>query len=114
VQRAIRLDLPCRMRANSTKCLLLFELAGDYAKQILQTPCGVIEFLATGQQCVIAGVHPSGSRHTWRDGCPSVIQKLTQDQFLSIQQELRVRFGTADWTEGRLRKAREVAVVSSV
>lgn len=56
---------PWRTRSNSSKFLTLFYLEGDYGKQTLQTPHGIIEFLATGQQCVVAGTHPSGVRYQW-------------------------------------------------
>lgn len=56
---------PWRTRANSSKFLTLFYLEGDYGKQTLKTPHGIIEFLANGQQCLVAGTHPSGARYTW-------------------------------------------------
>lgn len=56
---------PWRTRANSSKFLTLFYLEGEYGKQTLTTPHGIIEFLANGQQCLVAGTHPSGARYTW-------------------------------------------------
>jgi hypothetical protein len=98
--------LPCRTRANSHKFLLVFEMEGDYAKQILQTPAGAIEFLAGGQQCLVEGTHPSGARYQWSDGLPRTLPPLTRDQFLLLQSVLRRAVGTADWSEGRVRRAR--------
>lgn len=58
-------EFPWRTRANSSKFLTLFYLEGEYGKQTLTTPHGIIEFLANGQQCLVAGTHPSGARYTW-------------------------------------------------
>ena len=59
-------DLPCRWRANSGKLLLAFDMPGDFSKRIIR--CGgasAIEFLATGQQFIAHGTHPSGARYQW-------------------------------------------------
>lgn len=79
-------DFPYRTRSNSSKFLTLFSLEGDYGKQTLTTPHGIIEFLATGQQCVVAGTHPSGVRYQWDwrhpiptlrpDECEELLQSL--------------------------------------
>lgn len=58
-------EFPWRTRADSSKFLTLFYLEGDYGKQTLETPHGIIEFLADGQQCLVAGTHPKGARYTW-------------------------------------------------
>lgn len=102
---------PIRHRPDSSKFLLLFELPGEFPKQTLQTTDGMIEFLANGQQCVIAGTHPAGCRYTWRteqtlDGLPTSIPVLTEPLFRALQQELADWFGVSDWSEGRLRKTR--------
>lgn len=73
--------LPCRYRNGSPKFLLAFSLPDDYAKRTIKTDHGIIEFLATGQQFVAAGRHPSGERYTWRDGLPEDIPALSPDQF---------------------------------
>jgi len=57
--------LPRRGRGNSGKCLLAFSLPGDYTKRIIKSEHGLIEFLATGQQFIAHGTHPSGSRYEW-------------------------------------------------
>lgn len=113
IQRAIdctRMDgiaMPIRARANSPRCLLLFRLPGAYPKQVLPTASGVIELLATGQQCLVAGTHKDGARYTWRGGLPTSIPTLTDAQLRLIQQELRTVLGTDDWSEGWLRKSRD-------
>lgn len=58
--------LPLRWRNNSGKRLLAFSLPGAYAKRIIRAEQGIIEFLATGQQFVAHGTHPSGARYEWR------------------------------------------------
>ncbi|WP_394762247.1 VapE domain-containing protein [Phenylobacterium sp.] len=57
--------LPERSRSNSGKTLLLFRLRGNYAKRSYRVEGGLVEFLGTGHQCVIAGTHPSGVRYAW-------------------------------------------------
>lgn len=58
---------PWRTRANASKFLTLLRIEGDddYGKRVLSTKYGQIEFLATGQQAVVAGTHPSGARYQW-------------------------------------------------
>ena len=56
---------PCRTRSNSGKRLILFRLDGELTKQILRTEGGMVELLATGQQCIVAGTHTSGVRYQW-------------------------------------------------
>lgn len=105
---------PVRRRANSPKFLVLFELEGDYAKQTLRTDCGIIEFLASGQQCLVSGVHPSGSRYVWDGGLPSVIPTLTAAEFAALRDALACTFGEenlvtgerATWSEPRRTVAR--------
>jgi putative DNA primase/helicase len=59
-------DLPCRWRANSGKLLLAFHMPGEFSKRIIRCgDAGAIEFLATGQQFIAHGTHPSGARYTW-------------------------------------------------
>ncbi len=57
--------LPERSRSNSGKTLLLFRLRGNHAKRSYRVEGGLVEFLGAGQQCVIAGMHPSGVRYAW-------------------------------------------------
>lgn len=102
------LDLvfPIRTRPDSSKFLVLFELPGDYPKQTLETAAGMIEFLGTGQQCVVAGTHPKGARYQWLAGLPSSIPVLTDELFRALQAELREWVGVSDWSVGRLRAPR--------
>lgn len=58
--------VPVRSRPNSGKCLLAFALPGDHTKRIIRVEGkGLIEFLATGQQFIAHGTHPSGVRYEW-------------------------------------------------
>ena len=58
--------LPVRTRSNSGKQLIAFVLEGDYTKRIIKSVDGPIEFLATGQQFIAQGTHPSGVPYEWR------------------------------------------------
>ena len=79
-------DFPYRTRSNSSKFLTLFSLEGEYRKQTILTPYGMVEFLATGQQCVVAGQHPSGVRYEW-DWCHP-IPTLDAIQWATLQTDL--------------------------
>ena len=92
---ALGYAFPARSRSNSPKFLLLFRLEGDYGKQTLQTPHGVLEFLANGQQCVVAGVHPSGARYEWDWTYP--IPTFTAEQF-DVFMKLIAKWVGADWS----------------
>lgn len=78
------LGLPMRYRDNSSKFLLVFRLGGEYAKRVLHTKSGIIEFLATGQQFVACGTHPSGARYQWRGGLPKEIPALDEADVLDL------------------------------
>lgn len=58
---------PVRYRSNSPRFLVLVRLSNGpkQAKRVIKTPYGNIEFLAHGQQCVVAGTHSSGTRYQW-------------------------------------------------
>lgn len=95
------LQLPKRCRANSAKFLQAFELPGDYTKRRIKTPWGVIEFLATGQQFVAVGTHPSGVRYEWEGGLPDAFPTLTPEQFEHLWTALEQEFGTEDAATSR-------------
>ena len=89
------LALPARRRGDSAKFLLAFVLRGDHAKRRLPTEHGVIELLATGQQFVALGTHPSGARYEWPAGLPDDLPELTLDQADELWRMLEERFGVA-------------------
>ncbi|WP_049272015.1 VapE domain-containing protein [Serratia marcescens] len=98
--------LPKRMRANSPKFLLAFQLEGQMSKRILRTEAGNIEFLATGQQFVALGTHPSGARYEWDGGLPDEIPVLGAEDFEAVWCMLETVFGVGETVvekEGRLR-----------
>lgn len=105
-------SLPMRTRENSPKCLLLFRMSGGFSKQVLTTEHGMIEFLASGQQCLIAGTHSSGARYEWMDGHPASIPALTERQFEDLKEVLSQLYGTKPWTAGRAAKARDAGAVT--
>jgi hypothetical protein len=89
-------DLPARRRANSGKCLLAFRMPGAYAKRVIKTAHGIIEFLATGQQFIAVGTHPSGARYEWDGGLPAQIPELTPAEFEVLWQALVDQFALPD------------------
>jgi hypothetical protein len=77
INGTLGVKLPVRYRANSGKRTLLVRIAPvEYiGKRVVHTRLGAIEFLATGQQTVLCGMHPSGTRFDLRgfeDGIPEV------------------------------------------
>jgi hypothetical protein len=85
-------ELPMRHRANSGKCLLAFRMPGAFAKRVIKTAHGIIEFLANGQQFVAVGTHPSGARYEWFGGLPAKIPELTPAEFEVLWQALADQF----------------------
>lgn len=100
------ISLPKRMRSNSNKCLLAFTLPGDMPKRVIKLQSGIIEFLATGQQFVAVGTHPSGARYEWVGGLPTEIPEITLAQFESLWQHLAQLFGTSGSVSASPSKAK--------
>lgn len=84
-----------RVRANASKFLVLVKVAGDIRKSIVRTKHGIVEFLATGQQCIVAGTHPSGARYEWQPNLPELIPVLTPEAFAELKQSIDMLFGVA-------------------
>lgn len=99
--------LPERVRANSGKLLLAFKLPGEYAKRVIKTPYGNIEFLATGQQFIACGTHPSGARYEWREGSPKEFPILPAEKFEAIWADLIKHFAIEHEQPGRERGVRK-------
>lgn len=76
--------LPRRTRPNSGKMLLLIGMPGDFTKRILRTAHGAIEFLANGQQCIVAGTHTSGERYAWLPALPTEIPEVSPAEFEAV------------------------------
>lgn len=98
INEGLILDLPCRGRSNSAKCLLAVRIIGELSKRTIPVGDGMIEFLATGQQFIAAGKHTSGVRYEWAGGLPAEIPEVTTDEFEALWAALTDRFGTAPGT----------------
>lgn len=73
-------NVPLRHRENSSKFALLIRCDAIMSKKEIQLIGeNKVEFLGNGQQAVVMGTHPSGSRIRW-DGNPSNPPILTQQQ----------------------------------
>lgn len=63
--------LQWRTRAGSPRRLALVRVPGTMQKVVVKTKHGMVEFLANGQQCIVAGTHPKGMRYEWLGGPPT-------------------------------------------
>lgn len=88
--------LPIRTRENSGKCLLLVHVEGPQPKRVLTTDNGLIEFLGDGNQCVVAGTHPSGARYHWLFDNVDRIPTMTREQYAILMRELTRIFGRGE------------------
>lgn len=88
--------LPERMRAGTGKRLFAFELPGDLGKRAFKVDGGLVEFLATGQQFVAIGTHPSGTRYTWTAGLPGEFPLVSSDDFERAWEHIRDEFAVED------------------
>jgi predicted P-loop ATPase len=78
---AVPRPLPRRTRSNSGKQLLAFVVEGDLAKRSFRVEGGLVEFLATGQQFIACGTHPSGARYEWQGGLPDEFPVVDLETF---------------------------------
>lgn len=101
--------LPVRSRLGTCKYLLLFRLNEPLAKIIIdwgrkdsKGKPERIEILGDGQQCVIAGSHPSGVLYQWNDtdNVPWEIPTLMRPELDAIVAALSKRFGTSSLATG--------------
>lgn len=92
--------LPTRFRNNSGKVLLAFALPGEMPKRKIVVDGGIVEFLATGQQFIAVGTHPSGARYEWAGGLPCVMPLLEIGAFESLWSALVERFAIEDVKSG--------------
>lgn len=96
VAERLGVALPARCRANSGKVLLAFTLPGELAKRAMRVDGGLVEFLATGQQFVAAGTHPSGARYEWAGGLPAAFPVLELAEFEALWSALAERFAVEE------------------
>lgn len=111
IEQAVRdavpgVHFPRRWRANSGKRLLAFRYAGDLTKRSVSVEGGIVELLATGQQFVAIGTHPSGSRYEWDDGLPEAFPELNEDEVELIWSTIELLFATGESRVARERKDR--------
>jgi hypothetical protein len=88
-------QVPLRFRNNSPKFAMLVRCDAVMSKRVIELGGrNKIEFLGNGQQAMIAGTHPSGSRIKWE---ASIIEApcLTPDQIETVWQRLEAEFGSA-------------------
>lgn len=93
-------DMPRRWRSNSSKCLFLFHpYQTPSKKRVLKVGDGMIEMLGLGNQCLVAGQHPSGVRYQW-DPFTS-IPVLDDETVAWLMEDLRTDFGgKGTWSRG--------------
>lgn len=99
--------LAVRRRPNSTKCLIAFEVTDipadqDLFKRTVKTEHGMIEFLATGQQFIAYGTHPSGVRYVWEN--EGEFPDIPLHAFEKLWEKLCARFGIGEPTNSAARK----------
>lgn len=106
--------LPVRSRSNAAKFLVAFELPGEFFKRRVKCASGMVEFLATGQQFIAVGLHPSGVRYEWSAGLPDAFPVLSGDQFEALWAQLTATFGIEAATESTASvKAQKMADAAS-
>jgi hypothetical protein len=91
--------MPTRSRSNASKFLLAFELPGEFYKRRVKCAAGMVEFLATGQQFIAVGLHPSGVRYEWTGGLPDAFPVLSAEAFEALWADLAATFGVEAPTE---------------
>lgn len=102
---AILGPVPKRFRSNSSKFAVPIRLSDVMPKEKLWLPDSgddAIEFLATGQQFVAAGMHPSGARIEWEN--LDEIPVVSRDEFDMVWDALQQAFNAR---RGRSRLAVE-------
>lgn len=87
---------PVRRREGSPRFAVLLRCRNHgRPKQVIHTENGDIEFLGNGQQIVVAGTHPSGSRYQWTPELPTPanITVVSLEQVDELIQRLADEFG---------------------
>lgn len=111
----VDIGFPLRTRSDSPKFLILLDCVGELPKRRFKTKHGVIEFLGTGQQCVIDSTHPSGVRYGWPFGWPNEIPVLTLEQLDELWSALVDQFAVEDTVTGSLstKKQQLTSIIST-
>lgn len=92
--------LPWRMRAGSARRLALVRCPGELHKRSAKNGEHLIEFLATGQQCVVVSTHPSGQRYEWPAGLPETIPEASEAELLGAWDAIVAELGGDAQVEG--------------
>lgn len=93
---------PRRWRANSPKRVLAFSFDGELTKRSFPVGSERVELLATGQQFVAVGTHPSGCRYEWDGGLPEGFPELKADEVELLWSTLEMLFATGESTAARV------------
>lgn len=93
INGTLGVKLPVRYRQNNAKRTLLVRVTPvEYiGKRVVHTAIGAIEFLATGQQTVLCGLHPSGARFEHRN-FENGIPEVTLEAMSSLWDTLRAAY----------------------
>lgn len=99
IEQAVRdavpgVHFPKRYRANSGKRVLAFTYGGELTKRSFPVGGERVELLATGQQFVAVGTHPSGARYIWDGGLPEGFPDLTADEVELVWSTIELLFAT--------------------
>lgn len=96
---------PVRRRSNSSKFLMPVCVGGEFGKRKVGVVGGAIELLATGQQFIAVGTHPSGVAYDWEGGLPDDIPEIDMPTLEGLWDALVAEFATDEPTESRASKA---------
>lgn len=105
---------PVRYREDSGKCLLAFIVhSEELFKRKVEVDGGIIEFLATGQQFVAAGVHQDGQRYKWNWQSSEEFPVISEKKILKVWQAVVDKFGTGEeeGVDGPRKKRDKNAVI---
>lgn len=109
--------VPVRYRANSGKLLIPFIYTAELTKRVLPVEGGMIELLATGQQFIADGTHPSGERYQWNGTALPEMTIMDGERLNELCSMLGMCFGTGPWKiarEKRIGAATDLAVHDDV
>ncbi len=87
-------QVPLRFRGNSSKFAIIVKCEAVMSKRVINLGgTNKIEFLGNGQQAMIAGTHPSGSRIEWEASLTEA-PSLTADHIDTVWRRLEHEFGS--------------------
>jgi hypothetical protein len=95
IAQVLGVSLPARGRPGSARVVLACASDGVMAKRVIRVADGAIEFLADGQQFIVAGTHPSGGRYFWEGGLPAEFPEVPAADLQRLLDDLESTFGVA-------------------